>query len=362
MRRKSFSLLLLMVVAGCGNANWSSISRSTDLPGPGQSEGLAIHLDAEQRVVLAKDFGIVCAEPSPDAISSFASSFGAGASVPSADVSAAVAQALTDSVASIGMRTQSITILRDHLYRLCEAYYGRAFDGDSVVATFARAQDLTAAVLAIEQLTGAVAARQAVVGGTAGAASMAGLSSVEGLLDAANARVDDRTQAFETTERELGEARMELQQAEAAGNQERVQSLTERVSDLETELEQRKLRLDDATEYRDTVRSSRNTALADAQATASSEGSFSEPLTSAVSLDSESAQEIADAIEHIISTLVEQTYVEETCIGIVTRSDAPTIVADTREAWCLDILSRIVEADLVRRASNGQPAGEDGPS
>jgi len=65
---------------------------------------------------------MVCTEPSPDALSAFASAIGAGASVPTQGAASA-SGALHEAAASIGLRTQSITLMRDSLYRLCEAYY-----------------------------------------------------------------------------------------------------------------------------------------------------------------------------------------------------------------------------------------------
>ncbi|MBM3482652.1 MAG: hypothetical protein FJX66_05065 [Alphaproteobacteria bacterium] len=110
-------------------ANFESIGRRSNLPDDGSHESRAIHLDAKQRLVFAKGGGdrdddpaAVCAEPSPDALSAIAASAGIGASVPSQGAASAAA-ALQTSAASIGLRTQSITLMRDALYRVCEAYY-----------------------------------------------------------------------------------------------------------------------------------------------------------------------------------------------------------------------------------------------
>src|SRR6266851_2808607 len=105
-----FALLIGLILLGTGCANITTLDRRTELPARAakEPEGLAIHLDAKQRLVFSGPRG-VCAEPSPDALSAVASSFGAGISVPSQGAGS-VAQALQESAASIGLRTQSITL------------------------------------------------------------------------------------------------------------------------------------------------------------------------------------------------------------------------------------------------------------
>lgn len=131
-----FILAVALIITGC--ANISTIDRRTTLPpiqggfvtgtGPGPfssagqgAGGLAIHLDAPQRLAFAKD-NFICAEPSPDALQAYAQSFSGGFNIPGT-ATAQVAQAFATSAGSIGLRTQSITLMRDHLYRICEASY-----------------------------------------------------------------------------------------------------------------------------------------------------------------------------------------------------------------------------------------------
>ena len=165
-------------VVGC--ANMSTISRRTELPG----EGIAIHLDAPQRVVFANKDGAVCAEPSPDALQAYAASLGASFSAPNKE-SAALATAFSENSASIGLRTQSITLMRDALYRICEAEHNKAIGHGDTVLLLERSQDLTLGVLAIEQLTGAVVARQAILTTGANADVSTNVNNTQAALDAA---------------------------------------------------------------------------------------------------------------------------------------------------------------------------------
>jgi hypothetical protein len=165
-------------VFGC--ANMSTVSRRSTLP----DSGLAIHLDAPQRVVFANKDGGVCAEPSPDALQAYAASLGASFSAPTRE-SAALATAFSENSASIGLRTQSITLMRDALYRICEAEHNKAIGHGDTVLLLERSQDLTLGVLAIEQLTGAVVARQAILTTGANADASANVNNTQAALDAA---------------------------------------------------------------------------------------------------------------------------------------------------------------------------------
>ena len=120
---RKFSALSMVAVAvmlsAC--ADLQTIGRRTALPNNNASDpyGVAIHLDANQRLVIVQGQKY-CAEPSPDAFAAYAASLGLGISAPTQGAASA-AQALQSSAGSIGLRTQSITLMRDALYRMCEA-------------------------------------------------------------------------------------------------------------------------------------------------------------------------------------------------------------------------------------------------
>ena len=105
-------------------------------------------------------------------MSAYASALGLGISDPTKRA-ASLSNALGSSAASIGLRTQSITLMRDALYRMCEANANQAISGVSVEMILRRSQDLTAVIMAIEQLTGAVTANQAILSGSSGSSASA---------------------------------------------------------------------------------------------------------------------------------------------------------------------------------------------
>lgn len=191
--------VIVLFLAGC--ANLQTVGRSSTLP----NNGVAVHLDAIQRVVLTRPSSgsdlsgaaqgnpdsryptlLACAEPSPDAIQAYASSFGLGVATPSQQ-SVSIAQALAASAGSIGLRTQSITLMRDALYRICELYFNGAISRNAAVQLLERSQDLSLGILAIEQLTGAVQAQQVMLNTTSTASAAALINDTQKELDKAKA-------------------------------------------------------------------------------------------------------------------------------------------------------------------------------
>lgn len=215
---------MLLELSGC--ADMQTISRRTTL----DNDTTAIHLDAQQRLVIAKGLQF-CAEPSPDALAAYAASLGLGVSVPGQGA-ASVAAALQSSAGSIGLRTQSITLMRDVLYRMCEASVGGTLNSLEVSAFLRRSQDLTAVILAIEQLTGAIAANQIILNGSANAESSATLLSNQAAIEEATRRVkkkeeelaaakkdyETRKTAREEADKKLTDKKTALTAAETAFN------------------------------------------------------------------------------------------------------------------------------------------------
>ena len=127
-------------------------------------QGTSLSIDAKQRVVLtsvrrARDqvgspySTISCAEPSPDALSAISAAV-SGSFSPSPDKLIQAAFGNSETAASIGLRTQTIQLLRDGMYRICEGYLSGAIGKPEFVALQRRYQNLMMGLLAIEQLTG----------------------------------------------------------------------------------------------------------------------------------------------------------------------------------------------------------------
>lgn len=176
-------ITLLMTLTAC--ADLQTVERRTTLPFSDETaphDGVAIHLDAQQRLVMFH-LNKYCAEPSPDALAAYAASLGLGASTAGKNAES-MSQGMQGAAGSIGLRTQSITLMRDALYRVCEAASNGNLNSIEVAKLLHQSQDLTAVILAVEQLTGAVAANQIYLTGTTSASATANLVSNQQALDA----------------------------------------------------------------------------------------------------------------------------------------------------------------------------------
>jgi hypothetical protein len=157
-------LSIIPLLNGCG-AHFNSIYRAHET---GQND-MIISEDAKQRVVLrlkrrGDSSGVVtCAEPQPDALTVHAATGAANLALPQGP-SVGGSGASSEAGTIIGLRTQTITLLRDQSYRICEAYINGAVGELDYAQLLRRNQVMLTAVLAIEQLTGAVVGPSAAIG------------------------------------------------------------------------------------------------------------------------------------------------------------------------------------------------------
>jgi hypothetical protein len=174
------------LLSGCG-ATFNSIYRSDEIG----EKNLIISQDAKQRIILhvqrpasATDAAVWtnCVEPPPDVFSVLAASVAGNFTSPNG-LAAAISGASSETGASIGLRTQSIQLLRDQGYRICESYANGALNRLDYAQLLRRNQVMLTAVLAIEQLTGAVVGPSAAIGAS---------SSVEIDKDALKKALDDK--------------------------------------------------------------------------------------------------------------------------------------------------------------------------
>lgn len=168
---KLFYFSLPILLTACGNL--SSIHRPLNI-----DDGNGALIDIKQRAILVSKettgSGVnistqtfVCAEPSPDAMSAYAAE--TSLSVPD---KIKLANAFQEGTSFTGLRTQSIQLLRDGMYRLCEARMSGALNNSEYNLLLRRYQKNMVALLAIEQLTGTVKAPVTLIS-TTGSASLA---------------------------------------------------------------------------------------------------------------------------------------------------------------------------------------------
>lgn len=120
------------------------------------SEMESVSVDAKQRAIIVMEGEdnvrkIFCAEPSPDALSAFGASLSAG--IGYKEIEGHLDQTLAESVKALGDRNATIQLLRDGLYRACEAYANQALDQFQYSQIVAKYENIMLSLLAIEQLT-----------------------------------------------------------------------------------------------------------------------------------------------------------------------------------------------------------------
>ena len=307
-----------------------------------KEQGKAIHLDAQQRLVLATARGY-CAEPSPDAMASYAAALGFDLDI-FGENPAALTQALKSDAASIGLRTQSITLMRDILYRMCEASNNGRLNDTEVAAFLRRSQDLIAVVLAIEQLTGAVAANQVILTPSAKAGTSANLvlhhqsldqmekdvkekekevADAQSKLDTAKSAKDKAEIAKVTSEAEVGQtctqktsnkepcvkARAEMKEAKKT-----LSEAENNVKTTEKDLKAAQKYLEKTEEVRDRIKALRDAALTSATAETAGTGQFS-PVIQRKQLSDKTTESIASAVESMVKHVLNKPYMSDVCLS-----------------------------------------------
>jgi len=205
---KIMSLIILISFTLVGCANFNSIHRDLDV-----DAGTGALIDIKQRALFVSkhvttngtiktEKTIVCAEPSPDSLSAFAAELAA-----ESGSSKKLAAAFQESSSFVGLRTQSIQLLRDSLYRLCEGYMSGALSEANYEMLTRRYQKYMVALLAIEQLTGTVQVPVITINteGSADAAqSLSSLRNEISKIDSKITAIEDDTKLQNTKKKEDG--------------------------------------------------------------------------------------------------------------------------------------------------------------
>lgn len=175
--------MLRLAICICVAAMASGCAQLTHFKSDLGEPSTGVSVDIKQRMVFknrdastTNSWPRICAEPSPDALSSLGASLGASFLRPSG-TNAQLGSAISESAAFVGLRTQSIQLMRDAMYRACEAYMSGAITNDDYLFLQRRFQAQVVGLLAIEQLTGTVAAQPVTVQNSAAAAAGGGATA-----------------------------------------------------------------------------------------------------------------------------------------------------------------------------------------
>ena len=216
--RPLLTLLICQSLGGC--AYLTTYTRSVDLTGTN-----SVSMDVKQRVVFSQlrsgkqgypEAKVVCAEPSPDALTILGVSGGLDLSSASKQASVGATAALAESGAFVGLRTQSIQLLRDAMYRLCEGYAGSAVEPSDFISMQRRYQSTMMGLIAIEQLT-----RPVVAGQVALASRVVATAGPNALLEKAETRYDEKAAERQKADEAqiAATGKVEKAEAEVAGKE-----------------------------------------------------------------------------------------------------------------------------------------------
>jgi len=178
---RRLSVLLMLGVSILLSACSQPFFRTFDL-----DNGNSLSIDANQRLILVTEQGgidgddfIICAEPSPDALTARAAAIAASGGY--SGISGSLAASSTEEAALIGLRTQTIQLLRDGYYRLCEAYLNGALSREQYNLALVNVPATIIAIMAVDAVAGTPTAPAVVV--SAGGSSATG-STGEGTTEA----------------------------------------------------------------------------------------------------------------------------------------------------------------------------------
>lgn len=370
------SIAVALVLIGC--ANMQTVGRKTYLSGETVTRhydeqrnetgstsktaiGVAIHLDAQQRAIIQAG-ARYCAEPSPDAMAAYAASLGLGGTLSDSEIASA-STALSSAVANIGLRTQSIQLMRDALYRLCEAVNNDQITKSDMAMLLRRSQDLTAVVVAVEQLTGAVVAQQAVLSAGSQATALASLVANQQILSEMEDQVAQRKQAVEATTLAVSAATTDRYDAAAAkkqaddalaqeDNDENRKVAQEKQITLENkqrvldnrqqDLESQQQRLKDSEKVRDQIKASRDASLASSSANTTSTGQFGARFQQGNLSDSASVK-IAEVVDSMVREVLQKDYTVDHCMTMLASATEHNAIA---VQVCRDIMQKSATAAL----------------
>lgn len=319
---------------GCANIN----TQSRSFVG---HEAAAKTVDASQRAIFSvnktflkdgkphKSWTAFCAEPSPDALVAYATSVGVSATVAGKALDVVASQ--TQAAASIGLRTQTIQLLRDGMYRLCESYASGSIDDDDMAMLQRRYQNMMIGLLAIEQITGPVIARQASLSTSSAAAIGKSIAEISialadgaAMLEKANTDLKDAEADVKAKQTLLDAAKKVVKDLPADSTKEKKDEADAAQTAASTALDKAKAAQKTATTAKNakqTYYDSIEASLKDAQRMVTSAGSVvnfadSVPTTASKTGQGSDYKVVVDGVVKIVESVLNHAHQSEICSAI----------------------------------------------
>jgi len=215
MKTISF-LCFLLLLFGC--AEFNSIHKKSDL----NNNVSTVAIDAKQRFLVSTtitdrnekgevigSWTGVCAEPSPDAFAVYSAALEGNASYAN-EMAVALKAVIGENAGTIGVRTEAITLMRDAMYRLCEAYMSGGIERKVYAKMVSKYQKSMVTLIAIEQLTGAAQPAQLVLNSSATLALNDSILKAKENLDNARRIRDEVAEKLSSITKEVNEKKAAL--------------------------------------------------------------------------------------------------------------------------------------------------------
>lgn len=368
MKSMMFLVAVPLLLMGCANQN--SIYRTFDI-----SKGESPMVDIRQRAILVapnksisekfdKDGNLieksslekgmfVCAEPSPDAMASLAYELVAKGGIPE-KASGELAFAMHDSAAFTGIRTQSIQLLRDFGYRLCESHLSGAITSTQYDLLMRRYQKNTVALLAIEQLTGTVKSAPVVLTSSGKAEATKSLAEQRTEREKLGDRISDIEKQKEGIKKKRDEAK-------AADANVDTSEMDGKITDLDGKI----TRLKNDRDVIDKAIADTKGVLVDGRTEVTVKADAASTQRSDAHL-----QKIADTVREIVNNIVLSDDENQLCMSALQSQNSSAHQKDFA-AWCIKMLNNqadakkayiaklhddIQEARTIANAASAKPA------
>ncbi len=323
-------------------ANLADYNTQRDLAGSSVSE---IFVDAKQRAIItvpaqnpvrpadsaghapAEALVRFCAEPSPDALTALATSGNLGLTATD-KINLTAAFSASENASNIGLRTQSIQLMRDAAYRLCEASASGMLTSVQYETLLRRFQSSMVAILAIEQLTGVVKVNAVVLSPSEQSGA---IEAVAGLADKSATTQDALAKAQQTSTAKDAASAAKTKDLEDFKTTNKVTDRTGLTTDaLKATYDQLKTGADAAKADADTAKADVTRLTADLQTYQTALAAIGAQLkpaggpgTSVSSVGSQSisdAAAVADAVKEIVSQTLDMGFLRESCATMLTAA------------------------------------------
>ena len=183
-------IAVALMLSGCWtqSANFKSIYRDYRITPNGGTTSVVV--DAKQRAIISMPTpennpdnsedraGFVCAEPSPDALAAISAAFAGGFENEQSRLQ--LANVITETASELGRRNATIQLLRDGLYRQCEAYMNGLIGPIAYENIAVKYINSMVVLLAIEEITPEMDTANGDEPGSNGPGAEANVSSAEG--------------------------------------------------------------------------------------------------------------------------------------------------------------------------------------